>query len=101
MKINRFCRPSKIILLAFLLVSFGNLQLLAQPADQLVPPSNDNFAAAQTVSGNFGCFNGTNVGAANEIGEPLHDNQIGGASVWYKWTAPATGVVDFNHSLSP
>ena len=35
---------------------------------------------------------GTNVGATKESGEPNHAGNAGGASVWYKWTAPVTGT---------
>jgi hypothetical protein len=35
---------------------------------------------------------GTNVGATKQTGEPNHGGNSGGASVWYKWTAPATGT---------
>lgn len=57
------------------------------------PPPNDNFAAAQVVTGCAGTTNGTNVGSTHESGEPNHapDNNGGNRSVWYQWTAPASG----------
>jgi hypothetical protein len=57
------------------------------------PPANDNFSAAQTVVGCAGTTTGTNVGATHESGEPNHspDNNGGTRSVWYSWTAPASG----------
>ena len=55
------------------------------------PPANDNFAAAQPISGLSGSVGGTNVNATKEIGEPIHASNVGGASVWYAWTAPTTG----------
>ena len=61
------------------------------------PPANDNFAAAQVISGCSGTVNGTNVGATKEAGEPNHlsstaDPTGGGSrSVWYTWTAPSNG----------
>lgn len=62
-------------------------------------PANDSFAAAQTVvSESFegGTFfrvdaPGFNWNATKEPGEPAHGGDQGGASVWYSWTAPATG----------
>jgi hypothetical protein len=36
---------------------------------------------------------GSNVGATKQSGEPNHAGNAGGASVWYAWTAPATGSV--------
>ena len=56
-------------------------------------PANNNFSAAQTISGASGSTTGTNVGANKEPGEPNHAGNKGGASVWYSWTAPQTGPV--------
>jgi len=56
-------------------------------------PANDNFSAAQTLSGGHGTTNGTNIRATKETGEPNHAGNTGGASVWYNWTAPANGTV--------
>lgn len=73
------------------------LQIEATP----VPP-NDAFANAAAVNGRieeepgeppfyFGTATGYNWGAGKELGEPEHASDPGGASVWYEWTAPATG----------
>ena len=73
---------------------FGyNSNLLGAPA----PPANDNFSAAQTISGCAGTTTGTNVGATRETGEPNHspDNNGGSRSVWFTWTAPASGQAQF------
>jgi hypothetical protein len=56
-------------------------------------PPNDNFAAAQVLSGDHGSVDGTAVGATKEPGEPNHAANAGGSSVWYRWTAPATGTL--------
>jgi Ca2+-binding RTX toxin-like protein len=57
-----------------------------------VPPANDDFADAIGMSGNFDSVLGQdNVAATKESGEPDHAQDTGGASVWYTWTAPATG----------
>ena len=59
----------------------------------LTPPPNDNFANATVVTGLTGTIAGTNVNATGEAGEPVHWNLSGTAtSVWYRWTAPATGL---------
>ena len=60
------------------------------------PPPNDAFANAQVITGVTGTVSGTNRGATKETGEPNHGNSIGGASVWYRWTAPSTGTVGFD-----
>ena len=55
--------------------------------------SNDNFVNAQPLNGQTGTVLGTNVGATEELGEPDHDGNAGGASVWYTWQAPTSGTV--------
>jgi hypothetical protein len=54
-------------------------------------PPNDNFTNAQVISGSSGTVTGSNVGATKEAGEPNHAGNAGGASVWYRWTAPSSG----------
>src|SRR5438093_6125476 len=56
-------------------------------------PVNENFTAATTISGGQGTTNGTNIRATKEVGEPNHAGNTGGASIWYNWTAPASGSV--------
>ncbi len=59
-----------------------------------VGPSNNYFATAQVLSGYSGSVSGSNVGADKEPGEPNHAaGNFGGASVWYRWLAPASGLV--------
>lgn len=58
----------------------------------VVGPANDNFANAQVISGSSGTTTGSNVGATKESGEPNHAGNAGGASVWYRWTAPSSGT---------
>ena len=61
-------------------------------------PPNNHFANAEALSGSSGRVQGTNRGSNKEAGEPSHsdDNNVGGKSVWYRWTAPASGPVNFN-----
>jgi Ca2+-binding RTX toxin-like protein len=61
------------------------------PARALAAPGNDNFAAAQQLSGTAGGVSSTNQGATKEIGEPDHAGNTGGASVWFRWTAGRSG----------
>jgi hypothetical protein len=58
--------------------------------------SNDNFANRQVISGVTGSVTGSNLGATKEAGEPNHAEFFGGASVWYSWTAPSSGMVVFD-----
>jgi photosystem II stability/assembly factor-like uncharacterized protein len=71
------------------------------------PPANDAFSRAYVLSGRS-AYRGddTNEKATREPGEPRHAGAPGGASVWYRWTAPASGPVtigtrdsDFDTSL--
>ncbi|HZB45491.1 MAG TPA: Ig-like domain-containing protein, partial [Pyrinomonadaceae bacterium] len=60
-------------------------------------PANNNFAAAQVLTGaTTGTVTGTNRGATIEAYEPYHANNDGGKSVWYKWTAPSSGSIEFS-----
>jgi hypothetical protein len=68
------------------MVAFGPV---AAPAG----PANDAFASAQTLSGASGSVSGTSVGATKESGEPSHAGSAGGASIWYRWTASASGTL--------
>ena len=57
------------------------------------PPANDDFGAPAELNGRIGFASGTNVEATKEVGEPDHAGDPGGASVWYRWIAPAAGRV--------
>jgi hypothetical protein len=65
--------------------------LLAAPAAAQAPPPNDAFAAAAALAGTETTAAGTNVDATKEPGEPNHAGDVGGSSVWWRWTAPASG----------
>lgn len=58
------------------------------------PPVNDNFASATVMTGSGWTANGTNVDAtaeANEFGPGQQDTSPT-SSVWWRWTAPASGL---------
>ena len=88
---------------------FATLVLLAMLAwGHLVPgakaqfffgPTNDFFTNAFVLTGSFGVTNGDSTFATREVGEPFHfyqNQRQGGASVWFKWTAPTSGYVTFS-----
>lgn len=54
-------------------------------------PANDDFADASVLSGTKGTVVGSNRDAGSEVGEPALDPFAGGASVWWRWTAPHAG----------
>ena len=63
-------------------------------------PVNDGFATPSALEGARGVVLGANVGARKEPGEPDHAGDPGGASVWFRWTAPKDVEVTFTTSLS-
>ena len=56
-------------------------------------PGSDAFASAPGIGGASGAATGSNAGASKEAGEPDHAGNRGGASLWWSWTAPASGTV--------
>ncbi|MGD1032270.1 MAG: S8 family serine peptidase [Opitutaceae bacterium] len=65
--------------------------LASAPADNT--PFNDDFASRAQLSGSSLSVRSSNVGATREAGEPLIGGNPGGASLWWQWTAPASGSV--------
>ncbi len=60
------------------------------------PPANDNFNDRIALSGTNLSLVACTVGATEEAGEPLHGSAQGSNSVWWSWTAPATGTLNVN-----
>ncbi|MDE0206446.1 MAG: hypothetical protein OXP66_10525 [Candidatus Tectomicrobia bacterium] len=59
-------------------------------------PGADIFVLRTGIGGASGQVEDTNVGATKEFGEPNHAGDEGGASLWWSWTAPATGTGTFD-----
>jgi hypothetical protein len=61
------------------------------------PPENDAYAKATVIgpldANNKAVLTGFNTLSSKEAGEPNHAGNAGGRSVWWKWTAPASGPV--------
>jgi hypothetical protein len=76
------------------LIINASLWLIGNETPQ--PPANDNFANGLVVTGSSTSAGGTNVLATKETGEPDHEGNTGGKSVWWNWTAPASGEVVIN-----
>ncbi len=68
----------------------GSFSLAIAP---LSPPPNDSFSSPEPLSGSPAFTFGTNAAATKQSGEPNHAGDPGGASVWYSWTAPRSGLV--------
>jgi hypothetical protein len=64
----------------------------------IVRPANDDFANATaiTLTNNSGTVTGSSVNATKQTGEPALAGNAGGASIWWKWTAPFNGSLEVN-----
>jgi hypothetical protein len=70
----------------------GPIQLhLSEPT----PPAHDEFVDALPIPDGGGSFPIDNHGATKQSGEPAHQGNPGGASVWFEWTAPYSGGAFF------
>jgi hypothetical protein len=75
----------------------GNIVLTVTFRDApLVRPVNDNFASRIPLWGVYIATTGANYFASKEPGEPNHAEDLGGASVWWTWTPPISGIVTIN-----
>src|SRR5262245_7650508 len=66
--------------------------VLGSATPAFAAPANDSFANAIPLSGLTVTTTGTSVGATKEPSEPNHGGNNGGASVWWTWTAPDSGL---------
>lgn len=83
-------RSSSLLFIASLVVLLATGGASAQPA-------NDNFANRIVLTGSSGSQAGDNINATGEPGEGAPSSAIGAIeSVWYEWTAPASGSVVFD-----
>ena len=57
------------------------------------PAANDDFIDAAVLSGASATASALNLAAGEEAGEPIHGGIGAGASLWWRWTAPASGTV--------
>jgi len=74
-------------------LSFPRLDLF-----QAITPANNNFDSASALSNtnNTGNISSSSILATKEAGEPNHAGNAGGQSVWWKWTAPASGQLSID-----
>ncbi len=73
---------------------------LALDFDFTPAPENDALAAAAKLQGARTRKRVSNRGATREAGEPLHMGN-GGSSVWFSWTAPASGRLTLSTNNIP
>lgn len=82
----RFLAPLGLVAMAFLLVA-------PYASGSSVPPKNDHFDSAETLTGESEVVDGNTTGATFEPGEPDHRGFPARHSVWYRWVAPSDGTV--------
>jgi hypothetical protein len=68
-----------------------NFQLSWSPA-----PANDNFSGAILLVGNSGSVSALTRGATEEAQDPLVWGSKADETVWYTWSAPASGLYSFH-----
>ena len=68
-------------------------QTLAYTLAWRLQPTNDDVASPVVLSGSSGHWNGDNLGATGVPSDPAPISERGGASIWFRWTAPATGTL--------
>jgi cyclophilin family peptidyl-prolyl cis-trans isomerase/outer membrane protein assembly factor BamB len=69
------------------------LNLEFSPSKSVSRPSNDDFTKARLLYGERAVATGGNGSATGEQGEPEHGESASPAgSVWWRWTAPRSGV---------
>ncbi len=73
------------------LLAIGVITLLAMTTD--VSRAQTNFASAEALGGFYGTMVNTNNAVVADVGAPPIDGFAPNAPLWYKWTAPQSGVV--------
>lgn len=65
--------------------------------DKSIAPANDNFASRVDLgSATSVTTNATSAAATGEVSEPQHAGYPATRSLWWKWTAPSTGLVSIS-----
>jgi hypothetical protein len=59
-------------------------------------PPNDQFKNRVVLTGTNITVTGSNTNATKQPGEPDHAGNVGGASLWWAWTAPTNGDLVMN-----
>jgi hypothetical protein len=64
----------------------------SKPVSLTVRPANDDYNQAITLTGRQLTISASTVGASKSGSDPYYADNIGAHSIWYSWTAPASGV---------
>ena len=85
-------RPRRFLVIFALAAVVLGLAAVSTSTALASPPLNDDFANAEALVGPSAEFNGSLVGATIELGEPGAPDPNVTGTVWYKWTAPGSGI---------
>jgi hypothetical protein len=72
--------------------------VIVKPVVVRVPPPNDDLAQAEVLSGYEFTHVSSIAASSREHGEPAHGRN-GLGSIWWQWTAPASGWVDLTLTI--
>jgi hypothetical protein len=72
------------------------IQVSYRPLD----PPNDFFVDATVLTQTFDVLSDNTINATKEVGEPNHAGVAGGKSAWWRFTAPADGVLHLSTTNS-
>jgi hypothetical protein len=83
--------PGTNFVRAFAVDFAGNRSQADTITIRYLSPTNDLFANAVQLQGTSGLVTAENRGSTKELDEPLHADNEGGRSVWYKWRSSSVG----------
>jgi hypothetical protein len=87
--------PRRLVAAGVLAAAVGAAGLATATPAFAAGPANDNFTFAQFLPSRNDSVGGRTISATAEAGERTHGGRAPHASLWYKWTAPATGTAVF------
>ena len=70
--------------------------LLGAPSAWAAAAANDSFYSSKLITGGSGTVTGNNTDATQELNEPAHAGNPGGASLWYTWHCSSGGTFDLS-----
>lgn len=74
----------------------GRLNLARALQPETPAPLNDNFEDASSVSNSYFVLSGSNVIGSSQSGEPTHDTDATGKSIWWNWNAIEGGFTEIS-----
>lgn len=99
---NIFTQAKAITTNLILIAIFAASAFAQVSIPNAAPPSNDNFASALDLNNQIQVHRiSSNAEATKEAGEPNHAGNAGGSSIWFKWTAPMSRLMQVSTNGGP